>query len=191
MFLAVWGQVWLLTILGGGACGLVCAGIASVVLFIWTILGGLYLGVFLGLPLGLALAVIVARFATPPHDPVRLARGLEHIGIGITMIITVPLNLYLTGAVFIAGIDHAVVWGLAAIVNGLVAIVAGAVVGRECGHIVSTRHLRRFGLVPPPRRSLLHPRREPAAFDEQGGSVHPPGWSDRLLARIGAPTAGS
>lgn len=95
LFFAVWGQAWLLTILGGGGCGLVCAGFVSMVFFFWTIPGGMYLGFFLGIPLGLVIAVLVTRRATPPGDPARLTRQLELVGITIAMLITASINLYL------------------------------------------------------------------------------------------------
>ncbi len=154
----MWGPVWLLTIVGGGACGLVCAGYLSLVAFFLTIPVGMYLGAMLGLPLGLVIAIVVTRWATPPSDPVRLTRRLEAAGIAIGVVVTASINLYLAavGSSF-GDVDDRVLLGLAVIVNGLVAVLAVAVVGRACGHVLAARHLERFDLTAPARCSLLPP----------------------------------
>lgn len=162
LFFTVWGQAWLLTILGGGACGAVCAGFLSLVFFFLTIPGGMYLGALLGLPLGLVIAIAVTRHASPPEDPLRLTRRLENVGIGIAMLITASINLYLEGALlFAADVDNRVLGVLAQIPNGLIAVLVSAIIGRECGHLLAARQLKRFGLTPPPRRSVRHPWRNP------------------------------
>lgn len=97
VFFAIWGQAWLLTILGGGGCGLVCAGFVSMVFFFGTILAGMYLGFFLGIPLGLVIALPMTRRATPPDDPARLTRHLELVGITIAMLVAASINLYIAG----------------------------------------------------------------------------------------------
>jgi len=157
VFFAVWGQAWLLTILGGGGCGLVCAGFVSMVFFFWTIPGGMYLGFFLGIPLGLVIALLMTRRATPPGDPARLTRHLELVGITIAMLVTASINLYIAGSVifFAADIDNRALVGPASVVNGLLAVLASAVVGRESGHALAARHLKRFSLAVPPRIALF------------------------------------
>jgi len=157
LFFAVWGQAWLLTILGGGGCGLVCAGFVSMVFLFWTIPGGMYLGFFLGIPLGLVIAVLVTRRATPPGDPARLTRQLELVGITIAMLIIASINLYLVGAAILVDtdIDYRPLLAPAATVNGALAVAAGAVVGRESGLALAARHLKRFNLAVPPRIALF------------------------------------
>jgi hypothetical protein len=174
LFFAVWGQAWLLTILGGGACGLVCGGFVSLVFFFIMIPVGMYGGVPLGFPLGLVLAVVVTRRATPPGDAAGLTRQLELVGIIIATLVTAFINLYFSVAVVISaadnyrvvgdidyrvlsGIGYLVLGGVALFLNSVIAVAAAAIVGRESGHLLAARHLKRFDVPVPPRIELFRP----------------------------------
>jgi hypothetical protein len=156
MFFSVWGQALGLVILGGGACGLLYVGVASIALFFFTIPGGMLLGVVLGLPLGLVLAVLFTRRASPPDDPVTFSRHVEAVGKGIAVLTSIPMNV---GMFFIqrpSETSKALALGLVA--NAVFAIFATALVGRECGHVLAAKQLTRFEITSPPRSPLWQSR---------------------------------
>lgn len=156
MFFAVWGQALGLIVLGGGACGVLYVGVASIALFVFTIPGGMLLGVVLGLPLGLVLAVLFVRRASPPRDPLTFSRHVEAVGKGIAVAISIPMNV---GMFFIqrpSETSKALALGLVA--NAVFAIYATALVGRECGHVLAAKQLVRFDIASPPRSPLWRNR---------------------------------
>lgn len=157
-FFVVWGSAWFLITLGGGGCGAVCAGVASAAFFFWTIPGGMCVGAILGVPLGLVIAVVVATRASPPIDPTLLTRRLESVGILIAGLVIGSTNLYLIGAAtFFGDLDHRVLVVPALIANGVIAVLAAAAIGRECGHDLGVLHLKRFGFPSPKRGPILRP----------------------------------
>jgi hypothetical protein len=166
-FFWMWGHAVLLTVLGGGACGLVSAGFLSIALLVWTIPGGMVLGLGLGLPLGLIIAIVVTRPATLPSGATRLKRQLQVVGVGIAVAVVSSTNTYLLGFLTLAADIQFRALGIAAqIPNGMIAVTAAAFIGRECGYRLAGRYMRRFGQEPPGRLPILgslHLRRRAAA----------------------------
>jgi hypothetical protein len=164
-FLSAWVDTWWLTVVGGGACGLVCGGFISVVFLFWTLPVGMYLGAGLGLPLGLVIAIAMTTRAARRTEPGVLARHLQWVGIGIAVTVVGTINIYATGVVTFADDGAFGALGIAALAcNGALAVGVAAAIGRECGYRLATRHLHRFGHTPPRRLPIYGRfRRRPAA----------------------------
>jgi hypothetical protein len=156
VFFRTLAVTWGLVVLGGAACGLLFAGVASIALVVFTIPGGLVLGALLGVPIGLAMAIVFTRWASPPADAVAFTRRVEAVGKGLAMLASVSMSLvtYITRAIH----ETSSLMALALIANGLFAIVATALVGRECGHALAVAHLDRFGVIAPARSPLWRTR---------------------------------
>jgi hypothetical protein len=172
VFLATAWRTWLTTCIGGGACGLFIGGPGSLLFFVATVPGGMYLGFFLGIPLAVGLGIWFARWARPPASGPRFVAQVEGLGASLALLVGVPINI---GAVVAMGDwlrkDHSLEVARPGIVL-LTLAAAGSIamcetVGRTCGHLVAAGHLRRLracagpdhpdvrgNLDPPPRRRL-------------------------------------
>jgi len=152
MFFAVRGQALGLIVVGGGACGVVFLDVVWSVLLFFTIPGGICMGATLGLPLGLVLALLFTRFASPPLDPRTFSRRVENVGKSIAVIISVSINIGVLFDQWSNGSSNALLLGVVA--NAVFAVFATALVGRECGHVLAAKQLKRFDITRPQRSPL-------------------------------------
>jgi hypothetical protein len=153
-FISVWAQAWFLIAVGGGACGLVLVGVVSIIFFFLTIPGGLYLGALLGGPLGLVLAIGFARYASPSTKADVFARRVERVGAVIAVAVVASANVYVVRAVILSGTEQAALIATGAVLNGIAASAASALVGRECGHVLAQTQLERYDLAVPGRHPV-------------------------------------
>ena len=164
-FLRVWGTTWLLTALGGGACGLVCGGFVSIVVFFITVPAGLYGGVLLGAPLGLILAIAFRCWANPPADPARFSARIQVLGAALALVAVAYTNALLFGGLVGWSIDRDrryAALALLQVANAALSLGVAEIIGRECGFRLARGYLRRLDLPIPSRRRLwsshLRPR---------------------------------
>jgi hypothetical protein len=163
-FLGVWGWTWLLTALGGGACGLVCAGFVSIVVFFFTVPAGLYGGVLLGAPLGLILAIVFRCWADPPADPARFSDRVQVLGAALALVAVAVTNIHFFGGLVGWSIERDrryAALALLQVANTALSLGVAEIIGRECGFRLAGRYLRRLDLPIPTRRRLWSSRLRP------------------------------
>ena len=160
-FLRVWGTTWLLTALGGAACGLVCGGFVSIVVFFFTAPAGLYGGVLLGAPLGLILAIVFRCWADPPADPARFSDRVQVLGAALALVAVGFTNIHFFGGLVGWSIDRDrryAALALLQVANTALSLGVAEIIGRECGFRLARGYLRRLDLPIPRRRRLWSSR---------------------------------
>jgi hypothetical protein len=138
IFWSTFGRAWGLTALGGGGCGLVCAGYVSVGLFVFTVPVGLVLGAILGIPVGLVLGLVFARLDPAKLRPEGFVTVISLIGMGIALAIDAPYNMATVGDALRWHTTSAPIW---LELSAIACIAASAAIGWFCGWRLAVRHL--------------------------------------------------
>jgi hypothetical protein len=149
-FAVAWLQTWGLTTLGGGLCGMGSVGVATMVLFLWSIPTGIAAGAVFGLVASPILAAVFVWAPVVRTDPARFVRRIEQTGVAIAWTFSIPFNVWLVVACLVGLDDDPVVWATVAMVNAAIALFVTARIGVTWGHVLAIHHLRRLHRPEPP-----------------------------------------